>query len=98
MRDGMVRLIGLPQKDAAGRELFVRRLARRDEQRDMRPYRRHVARQRVASHLAWHMVVSEEKVDRGRSRFQVSESFFRMPSFQHLEARITHRDGDQKPD
>jgi hypothetical protein len=44
------------------------------------------------------MVVSEEKVDRGRSRFQVSESFFRMPSFQHLEARITHRVGDQKPD
>ena len=74
------------------------RFARRNEQRDMGPYFRHVARERMATHLAGHMDVSEEEVDYGRSRSKVTQGFFRMLRFHHLKSCVAHRVRDQKPD
>ena len=51
MRHGMLRRVGFPQKEGAGRELIRRRLARRDEKCDMRPYLRHLECQREAGHM-----------------------------------------------
>ena len=44
------------------------------------------------------MDVCEKEMDCGRLRLQVTESFFRMASFDHLESRIAHRTHDQKAD
>jgi hypothetical protein len=98
MRHGMSRVIGLRQKNAAGRQFFGRQLARRYEKRYMRPRLSHVARQRKASHLTWHMDIGEQEMDCGKLRLQVTESFFRMPGFQHVKSRIRHGARDQKAD
>jgi hypothetical protein len=44
------------------------------------------------------MDVGEKEMDCGRLRLQVTESFFRMPGFDHLKSRIGHRAHDQKAD
>ena len=87
MCHGMLRRVGFPQKDGAGRELIRRRPARRDEKRNMRPYLCDVECQREAGHMTWHMDVGEEEMDCGGMQLQVTESFFRMASFNHLESR-----------
>ena len=98
MCHGMLRHVRFPQEDGAGRELMRRRLARRDEKRDMRPCLCDVECQREAGHMTWHMDVGEEEMDCGGTQLQVTESFFRMASFDHLESRIAHRTPDQKAD
>jgi hypothetical protein len=55
MRHNVLRLIGLRQKNGAGRQFFRRQLAGRYEKRYMRPGLSHEAGELKASHLTRHM-------------------------------------------